>query len=487
MYQNIDDLTRVKFLGRGTFGDVFLYKQNNSNKLYAVKIIDKSRVKNTSYFKYLNSELKILSMLNHPNIVNLKKVIDNKSQIHLLIVMEYCNGDNLSECLKNYKLKYCKPFSEEIVQYLTRQIVDALAYIHGKNVIHRDLKSENIMVNFDNEIDKANLNMMKAKIKIIDFGLSKVLSTNGFATSVVGTPLYEDPKILEVYFNINKDLKNFQYSKEADIWSLGCICYEMIRGDRVFESLSKTELLTKIKEGKYKLPQTISREFISFLYGMLQYDGQYRLTAKQLLEKRFLRKNIKEFHYLSVNHDLKQEKEFLALKSSIKLFQEKMNQSAPNNYQRQMTFEKKNPNPIQVNSNISNNQINTNSYPNINRTVNPNQTFSINNGYSFYGQKMTPDNVSTNTSSNVYSTSGASNHQNPISHSYAPNTNINFNINPQQNFHRSMGNNNTFNYNLNNSNNNYPQANNNSNTNPPLQRYNSEHIDIKKEDGCIFF
>ena len=117
MYQNIDDLTRVKFLGGGTFGDVFLYKQNNSNKLYAVKIIDKSKVKNTSYFKYLNSELKILSMLNHPNIVNLKKVIDNKSQIHLLIVMEYCNGDNLSECLKNYKLKYCKPFSEEIVQY----------------------------------------------------------------------------------------------------------------------------------------------------------------------------------------------------------------------------------------------------------------------------------------------------------------------------------------------------------------------------------
>ena len=72
---------------------------------------------------------------------------------------------------------------------------------------------------------------------------------------------------------------------------------------------------------------------------------------------------------MSVNHDLKQDKEFLALKSSIKLFQEKMNQSAPNNYQRQMTFEKKNPNPIQVNSNISNNQINTNSHPNINRTV----------------------------------------------------------------------------------------------------------------------
>ena len=79
------------------------------------------------------------------------------------------------------------------------------------------------MVNFDNEIDKTNLNMMKATIKIIDFGLSKVLkSKEGFATSLVGSPIYEDPKILEVQLKL-KNIKNFQYSKEADIWSLGCI------------------------------------------------------------------------------------------------------------------------------------------------------------------------------------------------------------------------------------------------------------------------
>ena len=466
MYQNIDDLTRVKFLGGGTFGDVFLYKQNNSNKLYAVKIIDKSRVKNTSYFKYLNSELKILSMLNHPNIVNLKKVIDNKSQIHLLIVMEYCNGDNLSECLKNYKLKYCKPFSEEIVQYLTRQIVDALAYIHGKNVIHRDLKSENIMVNFDNEIDKANLNMMKAKIKIIDFGLSKVLSTNGFATSVVGTPLYEDPKILEVYFNINKDIKNFQYSKEADIWSLGCICYEMIRGDRVFESLSKTELLTKIKEGKYKLPQTISREFISFLYGMLQYDGQYRLTAKQLLEKRFLRKNIKEFHYLSVNHDLKQDKEFLALKSSIQLYNQNVNENIQKCYKKHISFEQKNPNSNLIQEK---NNLNQNSPPSINKNSYSNKSLIINNGFSFYGQSMIPEEELANIPyiNNTHSVN--LNYQNPLNVS-----------NGQTNSNNLVNNNTNIKFN-------YRQSNNNNEIDIPLQRYNSEPIEKKKDDFCIVF
>ena len=76
--------------------------------------------------------------------------------------------------------------NDGVVQYLTKQIVEALVYIHSKNIIHRDLKSENIMVHFDNENDKINLNMMKAKIKIIDFGLSKVLSSpNGFATTLI--------------------------------------------------------------------------------------------------------------------------------------------------------------------------------------------------------------------------------------------------------------------------------------------------------------
>jgi len=495
VYQNIGDLTFVQPLGSGSFGDVFLYKQNNSNKFYAVKMIDKNRAKYSKYFKYLNSELQALSMLNHPNIVKLKKVIDSQSQIHLLIVMEYCNGGSLLKCLENYINKYKTPFSEEIVQYLTRQIVEALAYIHDKNIIHRDLKLENIMVNFDNEIDKTNLNMMKAKIKIIDFGLSKVLkSKEGFATSLVGSPIYEDPKILEVQLKL-KDIKNFQYSKEADIWSLGCICYEMVKGKKVFESFSESELITKIQEGKYKLPQTISREFISFLYDMLQYNGNLRLTAKQLLEKRFLRKDIKEFHYLNVNHDLKQEKEFLELKSSIKLYKERISKS----YQKQMTFEKESPNLIQANNNILNNIISPNSYPNVNITNNSTQTFSINNGYSFYGQKMTPDNALTNSSSSSNTNFSApnpinvvSNYPNPMPHSYGPNTNTN--INPQQYIHRSMVNNNTIynnlnniNNNNNNTNNNYPQSNNNSNMNPPLQRYNSEPINMKKDDGCFLF
>ena len=475
LYQTIGELTCVKFLGSGYYGDVFLYQQNKTNNIYAVKMIDKSRAKHSKSYKYLVSELQILKKLNHPNIAQLIKVIDNETQAHLLLVMEYCNGGSLSECLKKYEEKYNMPFTEEIVQYLTKQIVNALVYIHGNNIIHRDLKSENIMAHFKNEEDKINLNMMKAEIKIIDFGLSKIiLSSKGFATSLVGTPLYEDPKILEMNFKLNKDIKNFQYSKEADIWSLGCICFEMIKGSKVFETEPSYELVKKLKEGNYNLPQTSSREFISFLHGMLQYDGKLRLTARQLLDKSFLRKKPIEFNYLILDYNYKKPEKCLTLKNSITNNDEKNNESFLKNFKRHISHEVKN--PYQIN-NISN-QPNKMQYQNVQNTFNSNnnlskliQSSNINNSYSKYNKKMSSDIGSTKMTSFTSNLNGmslphstsVSYYQNPLSNSYQPN-NLNAN---------------------NNSNNNFSQTNNNY---PPIHRYNSQQIEKKKDDDdCIVF
>ena len=163
MKQKLDDLTLTKLIGKGKFGEVYLTEKQNSKRLFATKKIDKAIADNQMkrYFKY---EINILRMLNHPNIVKLEEI--KKTQHHYYIVMEYINGGELSYILKQYKLKYQKPFSEEIVQHLMKQTIDALIYIHDINIIHRDLKLENIMVNFDTEKDKEELNMMKAKIKI---------------------------------------------------------------------------------------------------------------------------------------------------------------------------------------------------------------------------------------------------------------------------------------------------------------------------------
>ena len=471
LFSTIDDLTFVKYLGLGSFGNVFLYKRINTNELFAVKIIDKMRVKGTKYFKYLDSEVKALSKFDDPHIIKFKKIKypDSEYSNYILIIMEYCNGYSLSECLRDYKERYGKPFSEEIVQYLSRQIVQGLIRIHKENIIHRDLKLDNIMVHFDNEIDKINLNMMKGTIKIIDFGISKILSSSdGYATSLVGTPYYTEPEILENMKKENKD-KNFHYSKEADIWSLGCVCYEMIDGKKVFTE-NKNELYDKIKDGKYKIRKTVSKEFISFLCSMLKYDGKQRITAEQLLDKTFLKKDIKEFHYLSVNHDLKQDKEFIEFKSSIKMYTEQVNKNNQPNYKRASTSD-------QIYMNKINNNFNVNlPYQNNNNSQNNNDSnfidfYNKNFAFSFYGQNMNPVNQSTNSSSNMNNISNKIS----LSKSLGPKANINTNQ-PHFNLHNSVNYNNNIQYNLNNTNNNYPQGNNNLNMNPPLRTYHSQPL-----------
>ena len=471
IFATIDDLTFVQDLGLGSFGNVFLYKRINTNELFAVKIIDKMRVKGTKYFKYLDSEVKALSKFDDPHIIKFKKIKypDSEYSNYILIIMEYCNGYSLSKCLRDYKERYGKPFSEEIVQYLSRQIVQGLIRIHKENIIHRDLKLDNIMVHFDNEIDKINLNMMKGTIKIIDFGISKILSSSdGYATSLVGTPYYTEPEILENMKKENKD-KNFHYSKEADIWSLGCVCYEMIDGKKVFTE-NKNELYDKIKDGKYKIRKTVSKEFISFLCSMLKYDGKQRITAEQLLDKTFLKKDIKEFHYLSVNHDLKQDKEFIEFKSSIKMYTEQVNKNNQPNYKRASTSDQIYMNKINNNFNI-NMPNQTNNQNNNNNNFDFNEFYNKNFAFSFYGQNMNPVNQSTNSSSNMNNISNKIS----LSKSLGPKANINTNQ-PHFNLHNSVNYNNNIQYNLNNTNNNYPQGNNNLNMNPPLRTYHSQPL-----------
>ena len=86
--------------------------------------------------------------------------------------MEYCNGRELSKSLQKYQLKYGKPFPEELVQYFMRQIISAFQLIHNKKIMHRDIKLQNILLNYDNEQDKKNFNLMNAKVKIKDFGFA---------------------------------------------------------------------------------------------------------------------------------------------------------------------------------------------------------------------------------------------------------------------------------------------------------------------------
>ena len=289
----IEDITLLKCLGKGSFGEVFLSTKRGKRELFATKKIDRAKADQPSFKKYFENEIKILNSLNHPNIVKLEDLKATKDSYY--IVMEYINGGCLTDCLRKYQKITGKAFPEEIVQYLMRQIVDAIKYIHNQKIIHRDLKLDNIMVNFDSENDKNNLNMMRAKIKIIDFGFAIQLSKSNMAFSALGSPINMDPFILQKYNSKGGNINQLGYDSKADIWSLGTICYELLIGQAVFNAQTMNELVKKVENGSYSVPTSVSREVVSFLNGMLQYNSEIRLTAEDLSKHEFLTKNVREF------------------------------------------------------------------------------------------------------------------------------------------------------------------------------------------------
>ena len=126
----IDNYILEKRLGAGAFGEVYFSKlATDPSKLFATKVYERKKIEGTSQFKYLTNECNIMHDLNHPNIIKFAEV--KKTKNHYYIMMEYCNGGELEGALEKYKEKYGKPFSEELVQYFMRQIIDAFKYIHA--------------------------------------------------------------------------------------------------------------------------------------------------------------------------------------------------------------------------------------------------------------------------------------------------------------------------------------------------------------------
>ena len=289
--------TIEKLLGEGSFGKVHLTRKEGDSKKYATKELDREEIDSSEAKKYLINEIRILQSLNHPNIV---KFVDiKKTKKHYYIMMEFCNGGELSKNLEKYMNKNGTAFPEELVQHFMRQIIDAFKYIHGKKIIHRDVKLDNILLNFDNEEDKKNFNLMKAQVKIIDFGFSCIY--NDIKKSILGSPINMDPLILKKLTDSTGATRELGYDMSADIWSIGTICYEMLIGKSAFDSNDIKELSDKIEKGAYKVPTNISAELVSFLNGMLQYEGKNRLNAEQLSRHAFLTKDVKQFKRINLN------------------------------------------------------------------------------------------------------------------------------------------------------------------------------------------
>lgn len=288
----IEDLSLLKKLGEGSFGEVFLtIKDNFPNMYFATKKVNNNVAFDEKNRKYFNNELYILRTLNHENIIKLYEI--KRSSNNFYLVFEYCNGGTLNNILKKYLNKFNRTFMEKECRVLIKQIVNGIYYLQRQKIIHRDLKLDNIMIHFKNEEDLINLNLINCCVKIIDFGFAKFLEHNNLAKSILGSPLNMDPILLGGILDKNQITT---YDEKADLWSLGTICYNILVGYPPFQTNNYKELINLIKIGDYFIPLSLnlSKQSLSFLVHLLQEDSSKRNDIKFLSHHEFIAGNYLE-------------------------------------------------------------------------------------------------------------------------------------------------------------------------------------------------
>ena len=289
---NVKNLSKnielLNIIGKGSYGNVYLGKNVISNQYYAIKVISKSQLQSKIVYQYFNNEIYILKHIDHPNIVKYISLLEQKKDYWLII--EYCNGGSLVKALKYHLTKFNKPVPEKIVRYFIKNILTAVIYLNNKKLIHRDIKSDNILLHYENEEDLLSNNFMKAKIKLIDFGFARYLDENELAGSLVGTPMYMDPNVLKTFLESKSRVVQGFYDQKVDIWSLGILTYELLIGIVPFMSKDIKGLFQNVHKRDFYIPKEEKRDFylsenaIKFIDKTLNIDPNARPLPSELIK-----------------------------------------------------------------------------------------------------------------------------------------------------------------------------------------------------------
>ncbi|CAH0555122.1 unnamed protein product [Brassicogethes aeneus] len=249
-------------LGEGSFGRVYKAKRNTDGIFVALKVISK-RGRSVKELKGFRRECEIQRDLNHPNVIKMLDSFETDNEI--VVITEFAHKE-LNKLLG--KTGY---LSEDKVQPIVWDLVSALFYLHSNRVLHRDLKPQNILIDAKNHA------------KLCDFGFARNMSTGTHVlTSIKGTPLYMAPELMEEQ----------PYDFKADLWSLGCIIYELLVGTPPFCTNSILHLIRLIRHEEIQWPTFISENCISFLKGLLQKNPAKRMAWDQILSHSFVKSHI---------------------------------------------------------------------------------------------------------------------------------------------------------------------------------------------------
>ncbi|XP_041445095.1 microtubule affinity regulating kinase 2 L homeolog isoform X4 [Xenopus laevis] len=256
---HIGNYRLLKTIGKGNFAKVKLARHVLTGKEVAVKIIDKTQL-NSSSLQKLFREVRIMKVLNHPNIVKLFEVIETEKTLYL--IMEYASGGEVFDYLVAHgRMK------EKEARAKFRQIVSAVQYCHQKLIVHRDLKAENLLLDSD------------MNIKIADFGFSNEFTFGNKLDTFCGSPPYAAPELFQG--------KKYD-GPEVDVWSLGVILYTLVSGSLPFDGQNLKELRERVLRGKYRIPFYMSTDCENLLKKFLILNPSKRGTLEQIMRDRWM-------------------------------------------------------------------------------------------------------------------------------------------------------------------------------------------------------
>eukprot|EP00252_Welwitschia_mirabilis_P016587 TRINITY_DN3663_c0_g1_i10.p1 TRINITY_DN3663_c0_g1~~TRINITY_DN3663_c0_g1_i10.p1 ORF type:complete len:700 (+),score=152.64 TRINITY_DN3663_c0_g1_i10:691-2790(+) len=260
----VEDYTVSKQIGFGSFSFVWLARHKHKGHEVAIKEIPTERL-NKKLQESLLSEIEILQKINHPNITRLHETKEEQGRIYL--VLEYCVGGDLSSYISHHG-----KVSESKARHFMRQLAAGLRVLREHNLIHRDLKPQNLLLSSCDE---------NAVLKIADFGFARPLQPQGLAETLCGSPLYMAPEIMQ----------SQKYDAKADLWSVGTILYQLVTGKTPFSGSNQLQLMQNIlKSNELQFPPDVNIHPYcrDLCRGLLRQNPVERLTFEEFFNHKFL-------------------------------------------------------------------------------------------------------------------------------------------------------------------------------------------------------
>ena len=250
-------------LGKGAFGEVWKVTHENSKKVYCIKMMTKRDIFEQKLINQINKEIGIMYNINHPYSVKLYNHFEDNEKLYL--IMELASNGNLYNFIQNNKNQKIK--TKEMLKKIIIQVIEIIKYLHSLDIIYRDIKPENILLDKD------------YNVKLCDYGWASYLSKGQFCSAYCGTPEYVSPEVI----------KKYPYNEKVDIWGIGVLIFELVFGYPPFTSNFNEDRFNNIKEGKINWPKDLNdMELKDLIEKILKVNPKDRISLDEIEKHQWL-------------------------------------------------------------------------------------------------------------------------------------------------------------------------------------------------------